>query len=313
MKILITGAAGFIASHVADAFIDAGHEVVIVDNFRTGYPHNLNPQAKFYEMDICDPRLEDVFAREKPDVVDHHAAQISVPLSIEDPLTDAEINVKGLINILECSVKHSVKKVIYISSGGAMYGEATEYPTSETYNPKPLSVYAINKMVGEDYLYFYRHTYGLDYTVLRYANVYGPRQVSHGEAGVVSIFVEMLLAGQTPTLNAYPDEPDGMIRDYVFVRDVVSANLLALAKGSGEAFNIGTCVETTTKQLYTEICKQLGQETTPHKGSARKGDLHRSLLKIDKAKAELGWKPQYALPQGIAEVIKYFKDKRGDR
>lgn len=312
MKILITGAAGFIASHVADAFINAGHEVVIVDNFRTGYPHNLNPQATFYEMDICDPRLEDIFEQEKPDIVDHHAAQISVPLSVEDPLTDAEINVKGLINILENCVKYQVKKVIYISSGGAMYGEATEYPTSEEYNPKPLSVYAINKMVGEDYLYFYRHTYALDYTVLRYANVYGPRQVSHGEAGVVSIFVEKLLAGETPILNAYPEEPEGMIRDYVFVRDVVAANLLAISKGSGEAFNIGTCVETTTSRLYGEICHQLGLKVEPKRALARKGDLHRSLLKIDKAKAVLGWHPQYSLQQGIAEVIDYFKQFTGE-
>lgn len=309
MKILITGAAGFIASHVADAFIKAGHEVVIVDNFRTGYPHNLNPQAKFYELDICDPRLEDVFAIEQPDIVDHHAAQISVPLSVEDPLTDAEINVKGLINILQCCVQHKVKKVIYISSGGAMYGEASEYPTTETYSPKPLSVYAINKMVGEDYLYFYHHTYGLDYTVLRYANVYGPRQVSHGEAGVVSIFVEKLLAGETPTLNAYPDEPDGMIRDYVFVKDVVSANLLALQKGSTEAFNIGTCIETSTRTLYLEICKQLHLQIEPKHADARKGDLHRSLLRIDKARGILGWKPQYSLSEGISEVIEYFKHR----
>ena len=154
MKILITGAAGFIASHLADACIAAGHEVVILDNLRTGYKRNLNPQAKFYNIDICDPAVEEIFAREKPDIVDHHAAQISVPLSIEDPLTDAEINVKGLINILQAASKHQVKKVVYISSGGAMYGEADEYPTSETYNPRPLSVYAINKMVGEDYLYF---------------------------------------------------------------------------------------------------------------------------------------------------------------
>ncbi|HQQ68059.1 MAG TPA: NAD-dependent epimerase/dehydratase family protein [Candidatus Cloacimonadota bacterium] len=306
MKILITGAAGFIASHVADAFIEAGHEVVIVDNFRTGYPKNLNPKARFYELDICDPRLEDVFAREKPDLVDHHAAQISVPLSVEDPLTDAEINVKGLINILENCVKYQVKKVIYISSGGAMYGEATEYPTSETYNPKPLSVYAINKMVGEDYLYFYRHTYGLDYTVLRYANVFGPRQVSHGEAGVVSIFVEKLLAGETPTLNAYPEEPNGMIRDYVYVKDVVRANLAALDQGSGEAFNIGTCIETSTRALYDEICRQMGTRIEPNKGTARKGDLHRSLLKIDKAKKVLGWTPRYTLAEGISEVIQYF-------
>ncbi|HPI25346.1 MAG TPA: NAD-dependent epimerase/dehydratase family protein, partial [Candidatus Cloacimonadota bacterium] len=307
MKILITGAAGFIASHVADAFVDAGHDVVIVDNFRTGYPHNLNPKARFYELDICDPRLECIFAKEKPDVVDHHAAQISVPLSVEDPLTDAEINVKGLINILENCVKHQVKKVIYISSGGAMYGEATEYPTSETYNPKPLSVYAINKMVGENYLYFYQKTYGLDYTVLRYANVFGPRQVSHGEAGVVSIFVEKLLSEETPTLNVYPEEPDGMIRDYVYVKDVVAANLAALNKGSGEAFNIGTCIETSTRALFNEICRQMRLQIEPKKGAARKGDLRRSLLKIDKAKEELGWEPRYTLAEGISEVIYYFK------
>lgn len=307
MKILITGAAGFIASHVADAFVEAGHDVVIVDNFRTGYPKNLNPKARFYELDICDPRLEYIFAKEKPDVVDHHAAQISVPLSVEDPLTDAEINVKGLINILENCVKHQVKKVIYISSGGAMYGEATEYPTSETYIPKPLSVYAINKMVGENYLYFYQQTYGLDYTVLRYANVFGPRQVSHGEAGVVSIFVEKLLAEETPTLNVYPEEPDGMIRDYVYVKDVVAANLAALNKGSGEAFNIGTCIETSTRALFNEICRQMRLQIEPKKGAARKGDLRRSLLKIDKAKEELGWEPRYTLAEGISEVIYYFK------
>ena len=258
MKILITGAAGFIASHLADACIEAGHEVVILDNLRTGYKRNLNPKAKFYEIDICDPAVEEIFAKEKPDIVDHHAAQISVPLSIEDPLTDAEINVKGLINILQAASKHRARKVVYISSGGAMYGEADEYPTTETYNPRPLSVYAINKMVGEDYLYFYNQQYGLDYTVLRYANVYGPRQVSHGEAGVVSIFVEKLLASETPTLNAFPGEPEGMIRDYVFVKDVIKANLIAFGKGSGQAFNIGTCIPTTTRALYDEIARQLG-------------------------------------------------------
>nr|MDK2851542.1 UDP-glucose 4-epimerase [Candidatus Cloacimonadota bacterium] len=308
MKILITGGAGFIASHLADACIDAGYEVVIVDNFRTGYRHNLNPRAKFYELDICDPKLHEIFALEQPDIVDHHAAQISVPLSIEDPLTDAEINVKGLINILQASVEHKVKKLIYISSGGAIYGEATEYPTSENYPPKPLSIYAINKMVGEHYLYFYAHQYDLDYTVLRYANVYGPRQVSHGEAGVVSIFVEKLLKDQTPTLNCYPDEPDGMIRDYVFVKDVVRANLMAFDKGSGKAFNIGTCIPTTTRALYDEIAAQMGKSILPKIAQARKGDLKRSLLKIDKARIELGWEPTYSLKQGISQVIEYFNN-----
>ena len=313
MKILITGAAGFIASHLADACIAAGHEVIILDNLRTGYKRNLNPQAKFYNIDICDPAVEEIFAREKPDIVDHHAAQISVPLSIEDPLTDAEINVKGLINILEAASKHQVKKVVYISSGGAMYGEADEYPTSETYNPRPLSVYAINKMVGEDYLYFYNQQYGLDYTVLRYANVFGPRQVSHGEAGVVSIFVEKLLAEQTPTLNLYPGEPEGMIRDYVFVKDVIKANLIAFTKGSGQAFNIGTCIPTTTRALYNEIARQLGKDIQPIEAPARKGDLKRSMLNIDKARRDLGWQPQYGLFEGIAEVIDYYKKFLGEK
>lgn len=313
MKILITGAAGFIASHLADACIEAGHEVVILDNLRTGYKRNLNPKAKFYNIDICDPAVEEIFAKEKPDIVDHHAAQISVPLSIEDPLTDAEINVKGLINILQAASKHRARKVVYISSGGAMYGEADEYPTTETYNPRPLSVYAINKMVGEDYLYFYNQQYGLDYTVLRYANVYGPRQVSHGEAGVVSIFVEKLLASETPTLNAFPGEPEGMIRDYVFVKDVIKANLIAFGKGSGQAFNIGTCIPTTTRALYDEIARQLGNETQPLMAAARKGDLKRSLLNIDKARQDMGWQPQHNLEEGIAEVIDYYKELLGEK
>ena len=205
--------------------------------------------------------------------------------------------------------RHSAKKIIYISSGGAIYGEAEEYPTSEGYLPKPLSVYAINKKAGEDYLYYYRELFELDYTVLRYANVYGPRQVSHGEAGVVSIFVEKLLAGIAPSLNAYPDAPQGMIRDYVFVRDVVSANLLAISQGSGEAFNIGSGKETTTRMLYDEICRQLNINIQPIPALHRPGDLRRSLLNSAKAKRILGWQPQYSLAEGISEVISFFKEK----
>lgn len=306
MKILITGAAGFIASHVADAYIAAGHEVVIVDNLSTGNLRNLNPKAKFYNIDICDPALEQVFAGEQPDIVNHHAAQVSVPLSISNPLHDAEVNVKGFINILECSVKHKVKKVIFISSGGAVYGEATEYPTTETYLPKPLSVYAINKMNGESYLYFYKHQYGLNYTVLRYANVYGPRQVSHGEAGVVSLFVERLLAGITPTIYRYADQPDGMIRDYVYVDDVVRANLMVLEKGEGEAFNIGTCIPTSTVSLYREIKRLMNSTIEPPFGEARQGDLRNSMLDYSKAKTTLGWEPQTSLTEGLTHVIEYF-------
>ena len=308
MKILITGGAGFIGSNVADAYLRAGHKVIIVDNLVTGKRRNINPEAVFYEMDICDENLSQIFEKEKPDIVNHHAAQISVPLSVEKPLLDITSNVYGWVNVLQNCINSGVKKVIYISSGGAIYGEAEEYPTTETYNPKPLSIYAINKSVGENYLYFYRYQYGLAYTVLRYANVYGPRQISSGEAGVVSLFTEKLLKGDIPTIYRYDNEPDGMIRDYVYVGDVVKANLLALKNGEGEAFNIGTCLETKTKDLYWEIAKQLGINEEPHYGFARKGDLHRSLLSYKKAKRVLGWEPEIGLSEGISQVIKYFKE-----
>lgn len=308
MKILVTGAAGFIASHVADAYIELGHDVVIVDNLFTGYKHNINPKAKFYQVDVCSAELEQVFAAEKPDIVNHHAAQISVPRSVKEPLLDAEVNVKGFINVLENCVKHKVQKVIFISSGGAIYGEAEEYPSTESCPTKPLSPYAINKMVSEDYLYFYNHEYGIKYTILRYANVFGPRQVSHGEAGVVSIFIEKLLAGQQPYLYAYPDAPDGMIRDYVYVKDIVRANVIALSKGEGEAYNIGTGVETTTGTLYREIAALMNSDIKPIPAPARAGDLHQSLLSSDKAKRALNWTPAYTLSQGIAETIEYFNN-----
>lgn len=307
MKILVTGGAGFIGSHVVKAYLDQGHQVTVVDDLSTGYRHNLDPRARFYKIDIRDPQLCEIFASEQPDVVNHHAAQISVPLSIEQPALDADINILGLINLLDCCVKYKMKKIVYISSGGAIYGEAEEYPTTENYHPRPLSVYAINKMAGEHYLNLYQHEYGLSYTVLRYANVFGPRQVSHGEAGVVSIFIEKLLQGLIPTVYAYPQEPDGMIRDYVYVADVVRANVLALSEGNNDFFNIGTCIETTTRQLYNAIQWQLGLDVPPHLGNARKGDLRRSMLDFSKAYRVLGWSPIYSLEDGIKETIHYFK------
>jgi UDP-glucose 4-epimerase len=310
MKILITGGAGFIGSHVADACLEAGHQVVVVDDLSSGNFANLNPAVKFYQLDIRDPALEEVFATEKPDVVNHHAAQISVPHSVTEPLLDAQINILGLVNVLENCVKHHIKKVIFISSGGAIYGEAEEYPTTEDYPPQPLSVYAINKFAGENYLRFYQHQYGLEYTVLRYANVFGPRQIAQGEAGVVSIFVEKLLQDSAPTIYAYPDDPEGMIRDYVYVKDVVRANLAVLDRGSNEVFNIGTCEETTTSQLYKTILWQLGKKIQPLKGPARKGDLRRSMLDNSKAFKELGWSPIYSLEDGIRETVTWFKARK---
>lgn len=303
MKILITGGAGFIGSHVADAYLEAGHDVVVVDDLSSGALANLDPRVKFYQLDVCSPALDDVFHEEQPELVNHHAAQVSVPRSISEPLQDIEVNLKGLLNILQCCIKYKVRKVIFISSGGAIYGDAHEYPTSELCPPEPLSVYAVNKWAGEEFLRLYHRLYGLDFTILRYANVYGPRQDPRGEAGVVSIFMDKLLRGEAPQINAYPDEEDGMIRDYVYVLDVVRANLAALTKGGNDVFNIGTGVETTTKLLYKTILWQLGKDIQPEMGPPRDGDLRRSMLKIGKAFKELGWSPIYTLEDGIRETI----------
>lgn len=309
MKILVTGGAGFIASHIVDKYIELGHEVVVIDNLSSGNYSNINSKAKFYLMDVCSPEISKVFEIEKPEILNHHAAQISVPESVKDPLLDAEINSKGFLNLLENCVKFAVKKVIFISSGGAVYGEAEEYPTTEEYLPKPVSPYAIHKFVSEKYLYFYKHQYNLNYTVLRYANVFGPRQEPHGEAGVVSIFIEKLLQNETPHLYAYPEEPDGMIRDYVFVKDVVNANVIALSNGEGDAFNIGTGCETTTGFLLSSICEILDKQITPIPGEARPGDIRKSCLVAKKANDVLNWKPQFSLESGLRETCDFFLEK----
>ncbi|MDA3813143.1 MAG: GDP-mannose 4,6-dehydratase [Candidatus Cloacimonetes bacterium] len=310
MKILVTGGAGFIASHVVDKYIELGNEVVVVDNLSTGFKYNVNPKAKFYKIDIRSKELEQIFKDEKPEIVNHHAAQISVPISVKEPELDAEVNVIGFLNILQNCVKFKVKKVIFISSGGAVYGEAEEYPTTENYDPKPLSPYAIHKYVSEKYLYFFHHQYGLKYTVLRYANVFGPRQIPHGEAGVVSIFITNFRDNKKTYLYAFDEEPDGMIRDYVFVRDIVNANVLALDRGELVAFNIGTGLETTTGQIYREIALQMNTKIEPVREGARPGDIRRSCLNIEKAKNEFGWEPKYSLSDGVRETIDFFMNKK---
>lgn len=322
MKILVTGGAGFIGSHVVDGYIKKGYEVVIVDNLSSGKWENINKKARFYLIDIRNiNEMNKIFERERFDIVNHHAAQISVPYSVLNPGEDAQINVYGFINILELSVKYKVKKVIFISSGGAIYGEADEYPTTENYIPKPLSPYAITKYISEKYLYYYNHQYGLDYTVLRYANVYGPRQIPHGEAGVVSIFMTRLLKGEKCTIYAYKDEPEGMKRDYVYVKDVVNANITAINRGSKEIFNIGTGIPTSTEELYfkvfeklKKICKIPESLKIPLKDKERPGDIRRSCLNIEKAKHILKWKPEYSLDEGIKETaqwqLKHFKGEK---
>ena len=313
MKILVTGGAGFIGSNVVDGYIGAGHKVLILDNLYTGKRVNVNPEARFYEMDIRSPDAARVILEEHPDILNHHAAQMSVPASVSDPGFDADVNIRGFLNLLEAAVKSDVKKVIFISSGGAIYGEAEEYPTSESYNPKPLSPYAITKYSSEHYLAYYRHQYGLDYTTLRYANVYGPRQVPHGEAGVVAIFMNNLIEGTRWMLNHFPEDDRGMVRDYCFVGDVVSANIAVLNRGSGDFFNIGTGQGTKTGDLYAKILNVMRKTGTSvsedlyemKKQLARPGDLKRSRLNIQKAADTLGWKPRVELNAGIRETLKW--------
>jgi len=310
LKILVTGGAGFIGSHVVDGYIKAGHDVVVVDNLFTGKRENINPEAKFYEIDIRSKGLEKIFEREKPLIVNHHAAQISVPVSVENPIFDAEVNIFGLINILQACVKYGVKKIIFASSGGAIYGEAQEYPTSEKYPPLPLSPYAITKLTSEYYLEFYRHQYGLNYTILRYANIYGPRQIPKGEAGVVAIFIENLLSGRPSVIYHFPDEPDGMARDYCYVEDVVKANILVLKNGSNEIFNIGSGKPTRTRELYKRLYDLVNNSNpslrTPVPAPPRPGDIKRSCLNIDKAKRMLGWTPDVSLEEGLKKTVGWY-------
>jgi len=314
MKILVTGGAGFIASNVVDGYIEAGHNVVVVDNLSTGKIENLNKSATFYEMDIRSPDLIEIIDKERPDIINHHAAQISVPASVENPVFDADVNVKGFINLLEASRKNNIRKIIFISSGGAIYGEADQYPTNEYYPPNPLSPYAITKLASEHYLYYYHHQWGLDYTVLRYSNIYGPRQIPNGEAGVVAIFMNLLINNKTCTLYHFPEDPSGMIRDYCFVGDIVKANILAIDHGKNEKFNIATGIETTTLNLFHTIFDAIKNIKTdlhenlrnPKPALARPGDITRSCLIAEKARVGLGWAPKTSLVDGIKTTLEWY-------
>jgi UDP-glucose 4-epimerase len=304
MKILVTGGAGFIGSHVAGAFLKAGHTVTVLDNLSGGKLRNLPKGAKFLKMDIRDGKgLRRLFSRARFDVVDHHAAQMSVPDSVRDPLFDADVNVRGLLELLEAGRMHGLKKFIHISSGGTVYGEPAKLPARETMPIVPTSPYGITKAVGEDYLRFYALQYGLNYTVLRYSNVYGPRQEPHGEAGVVAIFAKKMLAGEAPKIFG----DGGVIRDYVYVEDVAAANLAALRKGSGEAFNIGTGKPTTVRELYANIATAAGFRGAPVFAPSRAGDLAANWLSNTKARGALGWRPRVALAVGITRTVEHFR------
>lgn len=305
MKILITGGAGFIASHVADLLIDNGHDIVIVDDLSNGKKENINPAAVFYQVSILDRALADIFSKEKPEVVIHHAAQISVRESVQDPLKDMEINIRGSLLLLEQCKNHRVRKFIFSSTGGALYGEQDYFPADEDHPTRPLSPYAIAKLSVEKYLYFYFTTHGLPYITLRYANVYGPRQDPFGEAGVVAIFCQKMLRGGQPIING-----DGnQTRDFVYVGDVARANLLALNQPVTGEINIGTGIETSINTIFNEIRSLVAPGIPEIHGPAMPGEQVRSVLSYKKAQIILGWEPTVPLTEGIMRTVEFFRNR----
>lgn len=302
MKILVTGGAGFIGSNLVDALIELGHDVVVVDNLATGLEQNLNPAAKFYGVSIRDRELRSIFERERPEVVNHHAAQIDVRKSADDPVADAEDNILGSLNVIEDCLRLGVKKIIYSSSGGAVYGDVQYLPVDESHPINPISQYGVSKHTVEHYLYLYNVLHGLDYVVLRYANVYGPRQNPFGEAGVVAIFAVQMLSGIQPTIFG----PGDKTRDYVHVSDVIDANIRALDRGKNGTYNIGTGVETTDQQIFDTLAEILGYEGRPIYAPVRKGEVYRICLECSKAREGLGWSSRLSLREGIAETAQYY-------
>ncbi len=303
MKILVTGGAGFIGANLVNALIEHGHDVVIIDNLVTGKKNNLNPKAKFYNIDIRDKDIEKIFKEHNFDIVNHHAAQIDVRKSVENPVYDRDVNVIGLLNLLQNSIKYKIKKFINISSGGVIYGDDAELPIKETAKKNPLSPYGISKLSGENYMYIYNKLHNLKYTTLRYSNVYGKYQDPKGEAGVIAIFSNLMLDKKQPVMYG-----DGkQTRDYVYVKDVVNANLLAMEKGDYEAFNIGTGTETSVIELFNIMKKITDYQGEPKHEPARLGELLRNSLDITKAKKLLNWQPKYTLEEGLKETIAWVK------
>ena len=303
MKIVVTGGAGFIASHIVDAYIQLGHEVYVIDDFSTGQRRNLHSSAQFFNLDIADPQAAKAIAEIKPDVLNHHAAQMDVRRSVADPTFDARINIIGFINLLEASKDAGVKRVIFSSSGGAVYGDREPIPASEEHETLPLSPYGVSKLTGELYLGYYHMAFGLPYVALRYANVYGPRQSSLGEAGVVAIFISQLLAGKSPVING-----DGkQTRDYVFVGDVVRANAAALDTNYTGPINIGTGKETDVVTICESLREGVGSPVKAIHGPAKLGEQRRSCLMTSLARKVLGWKPEVDLKEGLQQTLAYYQ------
>jgi UDP-glucose 4-epimerase len=304
MRVMVTGGAGFIGSHLVDRLVEHGHEVLVVDDLSQGIRENVHPKARLIVQDITDPTIRKVLLDFKPQVVYHWAAHIDVRKSVSEPYIDARTNVIGMLNLLEASREARVRRVVFASTGGAIYGETPE-PASEMMLPNPISPYAVSKLACEGYLYCYNLWHDLPCVALRYANVYGPRQDPLGEAGVVAIFSQKLLNGEAPTLYGHGH----LERDYVFVTDAVEAAIRALDRGDGEVINIGTGVATSVSDLYRMMGKICGYAPEPRLTDARPGELRKSILDWSKAERVLQWRPGISLNEGLKRTIDWFRDR----
>lgn len=305
MKILITGGAGFIGSHVAEAFVAKGHHVHIVDNLSSGNADNIPQGATFHELDLRDAALETLFEQEKFPAVIHHAAQLDVRRSVADPVYDADINVIGFLRLMEAGRKNGLKHIVFASTGGAIYGETAQIPQSETSSLQPESPYGITKLATEKYLYFYERVHSISSVILRYANVYGPRQGSYGEAGVIAIFIKKLLAGEAPVVFGDGEQT----RDYIYVQDVVEANLRAISANQSGVYNVGTGVETSVNTLIAKLCRLLEVNLPAKHVEKRPGEVLRSALSFERIQNELSWLPQVTLDIGLKETVAWFNSR----
>ena len=309
MKVLVTGGAGFIGSHVVDVLVEAGHDVCVVDNLWEhggGKRENLNPRARFYQMDIRDSALEQVFESERPEAICHLAAQHSVKISTDDPTHDASVNLLGLINILQNATRFGARKIVF-SSSGASYGTVEKMPVDETTVQRPESPYGITKMSSEFYLRFWKNLHGLDFTILRYGNVYGPRQDPLGEAGVIAIFSRQILLGESIRIDWDGEQQ----KDYVYVGDVARANLLSLTAGDGEVYCIGYGKGTSVNTLHRSLVKEIGREVEVRRAPKRAGDIYLTYFDCSKADHELGWKAEVDLEEGLRRTVDYFRERLG--
>lgn len=308
-KVLVTGGAGFIGSHLVNGLLDNGYSVAVLDNLAIGQLRNLNQRATFYHAELNDARLEQIIQRERPEIVFHLAAQSSVRQSALDPMRDADSNVVGTIRLISAAAAEGVEKFIFSSTGGAIYGNPETVPCDEDTPVNPLTPYGLSKHVGELYLALFNQTYGLDYTILRYANVYGPGQDPHGEAGVIAIFAGMMLEGKRP--NIYGD--GSQERDFVFVSDVVAANLAAIRRGRGRIYNIGTGERTTIGRIYSLLQEITGFDQEPGYRPRRAGEVRNIALDSSRAARELGWEPQVSLEEGLRQSVAYVRNSLTQR